>query len=147
MKKTTRDNDEKDIMGNRVRRTTPSLCAQRRALRREAGQVLRSILGIPHSHPLDRYKVRAVRVVTRLRTMSGVPSASAEPSALYGAQLTERQPSVESAMVETAQLSSSWCEWIETLPSDDAHARMSPCSCGAHETEFTLAVWPRYAYT
>ena len=58
MKKTTRDNDEKDIMGNRVRRTTPSLCAQRRALRREAGQVLRSILGIPHSHPLDRYKVR-----------------------------------------------------------------------------------------
>ena len=36
MKKTTRDNDEKDIMGNRVRQTTPSLCAQRRALRREA---------------------------------------------------------------------------------------------------------------
>jgi len=58
MKKTTRDNDEKDIMGNRVRRTTPSLCAQRRALRREAERVLRSILGIPHSHPLDRYKVR-----------------------------------------------------------------------------------------
>jgi len=58
MKKTTRDNDEKDIMGNRVRQTTPSLCAQRRALRREAERVLRSILGTPHSHPLDRYKVR-----------------------------------------------------------------------------------------
>ena len=58
MKKTTRDNDEKDIMGNRVRRTRPSLCAQRRALRREAERVLRSTLGIPHSHPLDRYKVR-----------------------------------------------------------------------------------------
>ena len=58
MKKTTRGNDEKDIMGNRVRRTTPSLCAQRRALRREAERVLRSILSIPHSHPLDRYKVK-----------------------------------------------------------------------------------------
>ena len=58
MKKTTRDNDEKDIMGNTVRRTRPSLCAQRRALRREAERVLRSTLGIPHSHPLDRNKVR-----------------------------------------------------------------------------------------
>ena len=58
MKKTTRDNDEKDIMGNMVRRTRPSLCAQRRALRREAERVLRSTLGIPHSHPLDRNKVR-----------------------------------------------------------------------------------------
>ena len=58
MKKTTRDNDEKDIMGNTVRRTRPSLCAQRRALRREAERVLRSTLGIPHSRPLDRNKVR-----------------------------------------------------------------------------------------
>ena len=58
MKKTTRDNDEKDIMGNKVRRTRPSLCAKRRALRREAERVLRSNLGISHSHPLDRNKVR-----------------------------------------------------------------------------------------
>ena len=58
MKKTTRDNDEKDIMGNMVRRTRPSLCAQRRALRREAERVLRSNLGIPNSRPLDRNKVR-----------------------------------------------------------------------------------------
>ena len=58
MKKTTRDNDEKDIMGNKVRRTRPSLSAQRRALRREAERVLRSTLGIPYSHPLDRNKVR-----------------------------------------------------------------------------------------
>ena len=58
MKKTTRDNDEKDIMGNTVRRTRPSLCAQRRALRREAERVLRPTLGIPHGHPLDRNKVR-----------------------------------------------------------------------------------------
>ena len=58
MKKTTRDNDEKDIMGNTVRRTIPSLCAKRRALRREAERQLRSTLGIPHSHPLDRNKAR-----------------------------------------------------------------------------------------
>ena len=58
MKRTTRDNDERDIMGNTVRRTRPSLCAKRRALRREAERVLRSNLGIPHSHPLDRNKVR-----------------------------------------------------------------------------------------
>ena len=51
MKKTTRDNDERDIMGNTVRRTIPSLCAKRRALRREAERQLRSTLGIPHSHP------------------------------------------------------------------------------------------------
>jgi len=57
MKKTTRDNHEKDIMGNTVRRTRPSLCAQRRALKREAERVLRSTLGIPHSHPLNRNKV------------------------------------------------------------------------------------------
>ena len=58
MKKTTRDNNERDIMGNTVRRTRPSLCAQRRALRREAERVLRSTLGIPHSRPLDRNKAR-----------------------------------------------------------------------------------------
>ena len=58
MKKTTRDNDEKDIMGNTVRQTRPLLSAHRRALRREAERVLRSNLGIPHSHPLDRNKVR-----------------------------------------------------------------------------------------
>ena len=58
MKKTTRDNDEMDIMGNMVRRTRSSLCAKRRALRREAERVLRSNLGIPHSHTLDRNKVR-----------------------------------------------------------------------------------------
>ena len=75
------------------------------------------------------------------------PAPSAPPAAANGAQLTERQPSVLSWMSETAHESSSWCAWIETLPSLLAHASTSPCSCGAHATELTLAVCPRYWYT
>ena len=54
MKKTTKMNDGMNIMGREVLRTEPSLCAKRKAARREAERVLRSKLRITHQHPLDR---------------------------------------------------------------------------------------------
>ena len=54
MKKTTKMNDGMNIMGREVLRTEPSLCAKRRAARKEAERVLRGKLRITHQHPLDR---------------------------------------------------------------------------------------------
>jgi hypothetical protein len=54
MKKTTKMNDGMNIMGREVLRTEPSLCAKRKAARREAERVLRGKLRITHQHPLDR---------------------------------------------------------------------------------------------
>ena len=58
VKKTTRDNDDEGHHGKHGTTDEAVASAQRRALRREAERVLRSTLGIPHSHPLDRNKVR-----------------------------------------------------------------------------------------
>ena len=54
MKKTTMMNDGMNIMGREVLRTEPSLCAKRRAARKEAERVLRGKLRIPHQRPLNR---------------------------------------------------------------------------------------------
>ena len=54
MKKTTKMNDGMNIMGREVLRTEPSLCAKRRAARKEAERVLRGKLRITHQHPLNR---------------------------------------------------------------------------------------------
>ena len=54
MKKTTKMNDGMNIMGREVLRTEPSLCAKRKAARREAERVLRGKLRITHQHPLNR---------------------------------------------------------------------------------------------
>jgi|TARA_B100000900_G_C20591086_1_gene721619 hypothetical protein len=54
MKKTTKMNDGMNIMGREVSRTEPSLCARRKAAKREAERVLRFRLRLTHQHPLDR---------------------------------------------------------------------------------------------
>lgn len=48
MKKTTKMNDGMNIMGREVLRTEASLCAKRRAARKEAERVLRGKLRIDH---------------------------------------------------------------------------------------------------
>ncbi len=58
MKKTTRVNDGMNIMGREVSRTEPSLCARRRAAKREAERVLRSKLRLTHNQTLNRNGVR-----------------------------------------------------------------------------------------
>jgi|TARA_Y100001951_G_scaffold22809_1_gene17724 hypothetical protein len=54
MKKTTKMNDGMNIMGREVLRTEASLCAKRKAARKEAERVLRGKLRITHQHPLNR---------------------------------------------------------------------------------------------
>tara|TARA_Y100000004_G_scaffold87268_1_gene97828 strand:- start:673 stop:921 length:249 start_codon:yes stop_codon:yes gene_type:complete len=54
MKKTTKMNHGMNIMGREVSRTEPSLCARRKAAKKEAERVLRGKLRLTHQHPLDR---------------------------------------------------------------------------------------------
>ena len=54
MKKTTKMNDGMNIMGREVSRTEPSLCARRKAARREAERVLRSKLRLTYNQTLNR---------------------------------------------------------------------------------------------
>jgi hypothetical protein len=54
MKKTTKMNDGVNVMGREVSRTEPSLCARRRAAKKEAERVLRSKLRLTHNQTLNR---------------------------------------------------------------------------------------------
>ena len=96
--------------------------------------------------PSQIFAKQSLPPVTNLRTggcaaglFGPVAAAMDPPGMTEGAQLTELTPigcAWKIWWLQLLSLNSS----TETLPSEEAHARRQPASCGAQLTRFTLAV-------